>query len=83
MASNRQEMIVLYGVNEYSGDTDFLATFDTVDLAEEYVINSLIEIIERGDDEFENKYKFKDNSLLADYRNYEIHPMNQPHNPKI
>lgn len=86
---NKKEIIGLYGINSYyecgelGTHEELLATFDNKDLAEEYVINSIVQIVERGANEWQNRYEFKNNSLLCGYSNFDIKQMDFPHNPVI
>ena len=87
VSQNRPEMVILYGIWGRPGDdfseSEFLATFDNKDLAEEYVIKSIVRIVERGENDWENRYEFKPGSLLEEHYNFDIQPMKCPHNPTI
>ena len=87
-------MIELYGLryNEEPGVEihELVATFDTMEAAKDYVKNSLLKSA-RGQyfraDPYSGKFKYRKNSLLRWYTDYEIEeavePVPLPHNPTL
>lgn len=61
-----------------------VATFDNLELAEKYVIDSIIKIFDKDENHGYDAYEFKENSLLRGYQSFET-DINfiLPHNPTI
>ncbi len=69
---------------------DLLATFDTMEAARDYVKNSLLKSAKDQyfrADPYRKKFKYRKNSLLRWYTDYEIEeavePVPPPHNPTL
>ena len=69
---------------------DLLATFDTMEAARDYVKNSLLKSAKDQyfrADPYGKKFKYRKNSLLRWYTDYEIEetvePVPPPHNPTL